>query len=289
MPLFGFHASTKGGLPNAVREAAEHQCQAVQIFTKVASQWKARELPTEEVQEFRREVKRTGLQCVMVHDSYLINLASPDPNLYQRSLDAFVVELERCEAIGAHYLVTHPGSHVNTDVDEALRRVAGAFDEAHRRCAGFRSRILLETTAGQGSQLANRFEHLGRILSLVRDPGRMGVCFDTCHVFAAGYALAPETDYQGTMAEFARLVGLDRLLAFHINDSAKPRASRLDRHAHIGRGEMGLEPFRLLVNDSRFQNLPMVLETPKSSEDDQEDDDTDWDAVNLATLRGLVS
>jgi deoxyribonuclease-4 len=162
--------------------------------------------------------------------------------------------------------------------------VAQALDEAHGRCPGFRVQVLLETTAGQGSSLGHRFEHLARILELVKEPKRLGVCLDTCHVFAAGYALSPETEYQATMRAFDRLIGLSRLRVFHVNDSLKPFGSRVDRHAHIGEGQLGLEPFRLLVNDPRFHNRPMVLETPKEGPDG-----TEMDAVNLGVLRGLVA
>jgi len=286
MPLFGCHTSTKGGLPNALTEAHNLGCQTVQLFTKVAAQWKARDLPDAEIQEFRNTLKRTGLRFPMVHDSYLINLAAPDPAAYRKSLDAFIVELQRAEAIGASYLVTHPGAHLTAAVDDGLKRVAGAFDEAHRRCPGFTCKILIETTAGQGTYLGHRFEHLARLLELVEQPDRMGVCFDTCHAFAAGYALAPQAAYQKTFDEFDRIVGIHRIEAFHINDSQNPLGSRTDRHAHIGRGEMGLEPFRLLVNDPRFAALPMVLETPK---EDAEDEDANWDAVNLATLHSLLA
>jgi deoxyribonuclease-4 len=219
----------------------------------------------------------------MAHDSYLINLASPDEPLYRRSVEAFVVELQRAERLGLRYLVTHPGAHIDSGEEAGLARVACALDEVHQRCPGFRVRILLETMAGQGSTLGHRFEHLARILAQVREPNRLGVCLDTCHVFAAGYALAPEAEYRATLRAFDKLVGLKRLKAFHVNDSLKPQGSRVDRHAHIGRGCLGLEPFRLLVNDSRFARHPMVVETPK-----EHGDQDDMDAVNLAVLRGLA-
>jgi deoxyribonuclease-4 len=220
----------------------------------------------------------------MVHDSYLINLASPEEQLYRRSVEAFVEELRRAERLGVRYLITHPGAHLDSGAEAGLARVAAALDEVHARCPGFRARVLLETTAGQGSTLGHRFDHLARILALVADPDRLGVCFDTCHAFAAGYALSPAAEYEATMKAFGKVIGFRRLLAFHLNDSLRARGSRVDRHAHIGRGELGLEPFRLLVNDRRFRNRPMVLETPK-----EDGDQPDMDAVNLATLRGLVA
>lgn len=253
------------------------------VLTKSPNQWNAPELTEDEVRLFRRTLRRTRLRLPIVHDCYLINLASPDESAYRRSVEAFVVELRRAERIGARYLVTHPGAFLDGDEDAGLVRVARALDETHARCPGFRARVLLETTAGQGTTLGHRFEHLARILALVAEPRRLGVCLDTCHVFAAGHALAPEAEYRATLRAFDRAVGLARLKAFHLNDSLKPRGSRVDRHAHIGRGHLGLEPFRLLLNDPRFRNRPMVLETPK-----EEGDEKDMDAVNLATLRGLL-
>lgn len=284
MPLFGAHMSIAGSLHNALLAAEAHGCSTVQLFSKNASQWKAPELSEEDVRLFRRHLRRTRLRQPIVHDSYLINLASPDEELYRRSLEAFVVELERAERLGCRYLVAHPGAFIDTDEETGLRRVATALDEVHRRCPGFRVQVLLETTAGQGTTLGHRFEHLARILELVADPARLGVCFDTCHVFAAGYSLAPEKEYRATFRAFDRIIGLGRLRVFHVNDSLKPQGSRVDRHAHIGRGHLGLEPFRLLVNDPRFRNRPMVLETAK-----EEGDNDDMDAVNLATLRDLVA
>jgi deoxyribonuclease IV len=279
MPLFGAHMSIAGGHEKALLAAQAHHCATVQLFTKSSNQWKAKELTAEEVRTFRRTLRQTKLRQPLAHDCYLINLASPDAELYHRSVETFVIELQRAEALGLSYLVTHPGSATDGDEQGGLARVAKALDEVHRRCPDFRVRVLLETTAGQGNSLGHRFEHLARILELVAEPNRLGVCLDTCHVFAAGYALAPEAEYRATLRAFDRVVGLKRLRAFHLNDSLKPQGSRVDRHAHIGQGHLGLEPFRLLVNDPRFRNRPMVLETPKEN---------DMDTVNLKTLRDLV-
>jgi deoxyribonuclease-4 len=284
MPLFGSHLSVAGGCHNALLEARRLGMQTVQIFTKNANQWNARDLTDDEVSLFRRTLRQTRLRQPMAHDSYLINLASPDEKLHRRSLDAFTDEVRRAERLGLRYLVMHPGAHLDSGEEAGLDRVAAALDEVHARCPGFRLQVLLETTAGQGTTLGHRFEHLGRILSRVADPARLGVCFDTCHVFAAGYALAPEKEYRATLRAFDRAVGLKWVRVFHINDSLKPQGSRVDRHAHIGRGEMGLEPFRLLVNDRRFRTRPMVLETAK-----EDDKGKPMDPVNLATLRGLLA
>jgi deoxyribonuclease-4 len=283
MPLFGAHMSIAGGCHNALLAARDHGCSSVQLFTKNSNQWNAKDLSDDEVRLFRRTLRQTKLRFPTAHDSYLINLASPDQQLYRRSLEAFVVEVQRAERLGLRYLVTHPGAFMDSDENAGLMRVAKALDEVHARCPGFRVQVLLETTAGQGTSLGHRFEHLARILGQVADPDRLGVCFDTCHVFAAGYPLAPERDYRATMREFDRVIGLKRLRVFHVNDSLKPQGSRVDRHAHIGKGCLGLEPFRLLVNDRRFRSRPMLLETPKEGPDGE-----GMDAVNLATLRGLV-
>jgi deoxyribonuclease-4 len=308
MPLFGAHLSIAGGLHKALLAAQAHGCDAVQLFTaspqiwpvkplpatqtalqfgkdltKNSNQWRAREFTDAEVQAFQEARRASRLRLLLAHDSYLINLASPDEALYRRSVEAFVVELQRAERLGLSYLVMHPGAHVGSGEEAGLARVAAALNEVHQRCPNYGVQVLLETTAGQGSTLGHRFEHLAHILEGVRQPERLGVCFDTCHVFAAGYALAPAAAYRRTMAEFDRIIGLDRLRAFHVNDSLKPLGSRRDRHAHIGMGCLGLEPFRLLVNDRRFRDRPMVLETPK-----EDDAGTDLDTVNLRTLRSLL-
>jgi deoxyribonuclease IV len=282
MPLFGAHMSIAGGCHNALLTAQAYGCASVQLFTKNANQWNARDLTADEISLFRHTLRQTRLRFPMAHDSYLINLASPDESLYRRSIEAFVNEMNRAEQLRLRYVVMHPGAHIESGEDAGLLRVAAALDEVHARCANHRVRILIETTAGQGSTLGHRFEHLARILSLVAAPERLGICFDTCHVFAAGYALSPLSEYQATMRAFQKTVGLKRIKAFHVNDSLREQGSRVDRHAHIGRGKMGLEPFRHLVRDPQFRNRPMILETPK------EDGDTDMDAVNLAVLHGLA-
>jgi deoxyribonuclease-4 len=284
MPLFGAHMSIAGGFHQAALDAHAHGCETLQVFTKAPSQWYGRELTADEVRQFRRTLRATKLRFPVAHDSYLINLASPDEALYRRSVEAFVDELQRAEMLGLRYLVTHPGAALDSGEEAGLARVAAALDEVHARCPKLRVQVLLETTAGQGTTLGHRFEHLARILSLLAAPQRVGVCLDTCHVFAAGYALWPQREYRATMRAFEATIGLKLLRVFHVNDSLREQGSRVDRHAHIGRGEIGLEAFRLLVNDRRFRNRPMILETPK-----EEGADKDMDAVNLAALRGLVN
>lgn len=284
MPLLGAHMSIAGGLHKAVEAAAALGMQTVQIFTKNNNQWHAKDLAGDAIRAFKTAVRRARLRHTTAHDCYLINLASPDAGLYRKSLEAFIVEMQRAEALGLHYLVTHPGAAVDGNEQAGLQRVAVAIDEAHARCRGFRLKVLLETTAGQGTSLGHRFEHLASILAQVQAPERLGVCLDTCHVFAAGYALSPRKEYRATMRAFNRLIGVKRLRVFHVNDSAKPGGSRVDRHAHIGKGYIGLEAFRLLVNDPRFRNRPMILETPKESAGRD-----DMDVVNLRTLRRLAA
>ena len=226
--------------------------------------------------------RKSRLKFATSHDSYLINLASPDAALWRKSVEAFIDELIRAEALGLKYLVTHPGAHVGAGEEAGIERIARAIDESHARCPDFRVKILLELTAGQGSCLGCTFEHIAEIIKGIKDRKRIGVCLDTCHVFAAGYSLSPKAEYAKTMREFDRVIGLNRLKLFHLNDSKKPLGSRVDRHEHIGKGCLGLAPFRLIVNDPRFQETPMILETPKHDADGNE-----MDPVNLAALRGL--
>lgn len=283
MPLLGAHMSIAGGYYKALEAATGLRMQACQLLTKNNNQWRAKPIGDDEIHLFRETFGKSGIKKLLAHDCYLINLASPADILYRQSVEAFVIEMQRAEALGLDYLVTHPGCCVGSSEEAGLRRVAAALDEAHACCPRYRVRILLEATAGQGSSLGHRFEHLARILSLVRAPERLGICLDTCHLFAAGYALAPEKEYRATMRSFDKVVGLERIEAFHLNDSLRPLGSRVDRHAHIGRGEMGLEPFRLILNDRRFRRLPMIFETPKG-----EENGCDLDELNLATLRGLM-
>lgn len=284
MPLLGAHMSSAGGLHQALLRAKKYGCLTVQLFTKAPSQWRGKAISATEAEQFRHTLRATGLRFPIVHDSYLINLASPDETLWRRSIEAFADEVHRAELIGADYLVMHPGAHLGAGEASGLERVVAALDEIHERFLHARVRVLLETTAGQGTTLGHRFEHLAYVLQRVRSPDRLGVCVDTCHVFAAGYRLAPHRAYLSTMRQFDKQIGLERILAFHLNDSVKPLGSRVDRHAHIGRGELGLEPFRSVINDRRFRELPMVIETPKAIDPIF----GDWDDVNLTVLRDLL-
>ena len=283
MPLLGAHMSIAGGYHNALIAAQAHGCDTVQLFSKNNNQWAGKPITAAESQLFREKLAEFKLRLPIAHDSYLINLASPDETLYRRSVEAFVHEVERAETLGLSYLVMHPGTPTDGNASAGMRRIAKALDETHRRCRKAKVMVLLETTAGQGRSLGRRFEELACILDLVKNPERLGVCLDTCHVFAAGYPLFPVADYETTFKEFDRVVGLEKLRAFHLNDSKKPLGSRVDRHAHISQGCLGLEPFRLLLSDPRFRDHPMVLETPKEGPNDE-----DMDVTNLATLRELL-
>lgn len=283
MPLLGAHMSIAGGYFKAVEAAAEYGMDVVQLFTKNNNQWNAKPLAQTDIDDFHAALKRTGVTCPVAHDSYLINLASPKNDLWQKSLEAFTIELERAEALGLIGVVMHPGAFVDSSEEAGLVRIVKALDEVHKRTAGFKTFTLLENTAGQGSNLGHRFEHLAQIANHVAAPERIGVCLDTCHIFAAGYPITTPQEYAETMAEFDRLVGTDRVRAFHLNDSVKELGSRVDRHAKIGAGKLGLEPFRHLLNDPRFAKVPMYLETPKGEEDGKQ-----LDAINLETLRKLV-
>lgn len=265
MPRFGAHLSIAGGLHQALLSAQRYGFTTLQIFTKAPSQWNAPPIKAEEAAHFRRLRREMGLPRPVVHDAYLINLASPDESLWRRSVEAFIDEVHRADAIEASYLITHPGAHLGRGEDVGIQRVVDALNEMTLRCPRSRVRVLLETTAGQGSTIGHRFEHLAAILDRVHEPSRFGACFDTCHVFAAGYALEPESEYRRTMRELDRLVGLGRVKVFHLNDSKRELGSRVDRHEHLGRGHLGLEPFRFIVNDRRFQSRAMILETPKES------------------------
>jgi deoxyribonuclease-4 len=279
----GAHMSIAGGCDRAVKAAHTFGFDTVQLFTKNNNQWKAPPLTDAHVEAFRSALQSTGVGTPIAHNSYLINLGSPDDTLWNKSIDAMVVELERCESLGISDLVAHPGAHVGSGEDAGLKRVAAGIDEIHRRTRGLSVRIALETTAGQGSCLGHRFEHLGTIIGLVQEPDRLGVCVDSCHIFAAGYSLATVDEYDRTMAEFNRAVGVDRIRVWHLNDSRRERGSRVDRHAGIGQGHLGLEPFRFVVNDPRFRDVPLILETPKGIDDQGEE----FDAVNLRVLRQL--
>ncbi len=276
--------SIAGGCHRAVEAAHALGCQTVQLFTKNNNQWRAPAFSDEQIVAFRQAIQATGISDPVAHTSYLINLASPDEVLWNKSIEAMLDEVRRCHELGIADLVVHPGAHMGSGEETGLRRVAQALGEIHGQSSGLGVTIDLETTAGQGSSLGHRFEHLQAILDLVHDAPRLGVCVDTCHIFAAGYSLDGPARYDETMMELDKTVGFGRVRVWHLNDSLREAGSRVDRHAGIGAGKMGLEPFRQLVNDLRFRHLPLILETPKGTEDGE-----DLDVRNLRVLRQLVT
>lgn len=279
---FGAHVSAAGGVDKAFARGEEFDMRAIQVFTKSERQWRAKPLGEDVVAQFFQERERSGIDKIVVHDSYLINLASPKDDLRSKSIDAFKEELTRCETLGILSLVTHPGAHTGCGVETGLQNVADSLNRIHDDLPELNVKTLLETTAGQGTTLGRTFEELATIISNVEAKDRVMVCLDTCHIFAAGYDFRTEDGYAGVMREFDETIGLDRLKAIHLNDSKNPLASNKDRHDHIGEGEIGPEGFRHLVNDARLEGIPGLLETDKG--DNNQDDER-----NLAMLRGMVA
>jgi deoxyribonuclease IV len=285
MPLLGAHLSIAGGLALAVERARATGCDALQIFTKSVGQWRARPLEEEDVARFRRAVRASGLSAVVAHASYLINLAAASPSLWRQSVDAFCIEYDRACRLGLDAIVLHPGSGQPAD---GLPRIATALHEVLARAPRGRTKIALEHTAGQGTNLGHRFEHLAIVLEALRWTPRVTVCLDTCHLWAAGYDLASPRGYARTTRELETVLGLERVSVVHLNDSKKPFGSRVDRHAHIGEGTMGLSAFARVLNDARLARLPMLLETPKSADYPRGLVPDPLDLANLARLRELI-
>ena len=278
--LLGAHMSIAGGLHRALERGRDAGCSVVQIFLKNQLQWTAKPYTGKEVAEFKAAWKRTGIRTVFAHSSYLINLAAAAPAEWQRAVAAFHDELERAEALGLPYVIIHPGSHRGEGLQAGVARIGRALDEVLARTRGYRVMVLLENTAGGGATIGRSFEELGALLHAVKAPERLGVCLDTCHLFAAGYDIRTPGGYEGAMRACARLVGIRRVRAFHLNDAKAPLGSGLDRHEKIGRGKMGVAAFRLLMSDRRFARVPMALETPK-------DPEPEADRAALALLRRL--
>src|SRR5581483_8280295 len=287
-PRLGAHMSVAGGLPLAVDRAVAHGCQAMQIFARNANRWEGRRLAADEIRAFRSKARAAGLHPVVSHAGYLINLASDAPALRRRSLAAMADEIDRAEALGLLGVVLHPGSHTDGRAADGLVRVADALVELLESRPRGRTLVILEHTAGQGTALGRTFEQLAEIIERARGHRRLGVCLDTCHLLAAGYDIRSPEGWAATMASFTQVIGLRRLKAWHLNDSKRPLGSRVDRHEHIGRGQLGLEPFRRIVNDARFRGLPMLLETPKEEQRGKAALVDRLDARNLQTLRDLL-
>lgn len=274
--------SISGGLFNAILHAEKAGCRCVQLFVKSSNQWRAKPLTDEEIAQFKSERERTGIGPAVAHSSYLINVGSPDPALYEKSRDALLVEFQRCVQLGVEYLVFHPGAHIGTGVEAGIARIAGAMRWVLEKEPKTESMLLLETTAGAGSHIGSTFEELQAILDKVGAPDRTGVCLDTCHVFAAGYDIRTEAEYKNTMKQFDEAIGLERLKAIHFNDSKFDLGTHKDRHEHIGKGFIGADGFGFFMRDKRLKSVPKILETPK-------DEDGKYDKMNLALLRKLAS
>jgi deoxyribonuclease IV len=278
---FGAHMSVAGGCSKAFDRAEKAGCDSLQVFTKNSNQWKAKPLSDDEIEQWEKRRCETGIWPVVAHDSYLINLASPKDDLWEKSIDAFAIELQRCQQLGIRFLVTHPGSHTGSGEEAGLRRVSEALNRLHDELPDLNVMTLLETTAGQGTNLGASFEHLAIICAGVEDKSRIGYCLDTCHIFAAGYDFRTPETYSETMSTFDQLLGIENLRAIHLNDSKHDLGSRRDRHEHIGQGFIGLEGFRQFVNDECLKDVPGLLETKKG-------DDLQEDIENLAKLRSLA-
>jgi len=278
----GAHMSAAGGLENAITIAVDAGCQTVQLFSANQRQWKAKRLTNDEIDVFKQTYADSGLVEMVVHASYLINLAAINAETYKKSLVALKDELTRCDQLGIDYTVLHPGAHMGEGEDTGVAKIVKSLNKVLD--ADWNCTLLLETTAGQGSSVGCKFEHLAAIIGGVNDASHLGVCLDTCHVFAAGYDIKSEKGYQQTIKDFDRIIGLERLKVLHINDSKTDFASHVDRHEHLGKGKIGKSGFAHIVNDKRLNKLPLILETPKGTSPGGRD----FDKLNLATLRRLV-
>jgi deoxyribonuclease-4 len=273
--------SIEGGVENAPLRGKKAGCQVIQIFTKNNNRWNSRQLTDKDINSFKKNSFDTGVIPSASHTAYLINLASPNTEIYKKSLEAFYDEMERAERLGLPYLIFHPGAHLGSGENTGLKKIADSINILLKKVSNFKLMLLLETTAGQGSHLGYKFEHLSEIIKMVDEREKIGVCLDTCHIFAAGYDISSEYGYKKTFEDFNKIIGIDKLKAFHINDSKKELGSRVDRHEHIGKGKIGLAAFRLLLNDPRFKDISMILETPKGKTMRE-------DKKNLSVLRKLI-
>ncbi|MGZ5021373.1 MAG: deoxyribonuclease IV [Chthoniobacterales bacterium] len=279
--LLGAHMSIAGGLHRAIERARTIDCTAMQIFVKNNMQWFARPLERAEITAFVRHAQRKQLSAAFAHSNYLINLAATNPQFHANSLRSLAEELVRANQLELPFLVLHPGAHLGAGGEAGLQRIINSIDAVHAVLPKIKTKIALETTAGQGSCLGDKFEQIAHIVANVREPERLCVCLDTAHVHAAGYDISTEAKTRKMFAEFDRIIGLDRLAALHLNDSKTARGSRVDRHEHIGKGKIGLDAFRFIMRDRRFRKIPKVLETPKGKELRE-------DVENLKTLRALL-
>lgn len=282
-PLVGAHFSVSGGLHKALESAFEYGCTAMQIFTANARTWKPKKLTADDIDAFAAGCERTGIKEIASHTAYLINLAAPDPTVHERSCAALKEELNRSTALSIPYVVLHPGSHKDTGMDVGMEKITDSIRRIFDEVSSCTARLLLETTAGQGSGIGHTFEQIAEMLEKIGMPEKTGVCLDTSHIFAAGYDIRTPKTYERTLAEFDRIVGLDQLSVIHINDSKSDFGSRVDRHEHIGYGKIGIDAFGCIMSDSRLEKIPKILETPNPK------GEKDWDKANLQTLFSLTS
>ena len=276
--ILGAHVSTAGGIHNAIKNGTDLDCEAIQIFLRNPNQWKGKSPTPEIIEKFRTAWVAAALSDIIVHDIHLSNLASPKPDVLEKSNQAFREQMELAQVLGLRYIVTHLGAHLGEGEAFGLKRLTESFDRLFETAAAPEVIVLLETTAGQGTNLGYCFEHIRDVIGMSKYPDRFGVCFDTCHVFAAGYDMRPETDCATTFSQFDDSVGLNRLKAFHLNDAKSTYQSRVDRHEHIGKGNIGAAAFAYILNDPRFAEIPLIIETPEMKT---------MHAVNLSTLRSL--
>ena len=277
----GAHMLITGGLHKAIESGEAINCETIQVFTKSNRSWNAKSLNDEDIDQFLKRSVETKISPIFAHNTYLINLCATDSAIYQKSFDGMKMEIERAEQLQLPFTVLHPGSHMGAGEEAGLRRVSESLRKIFSETEGFKVRVLLETTAGQGTNLGYTFEHLATLLQLIDYPDRVGTCFDTCHTFAAGYDFRTQKGYENVISSFDSIVGLKTLFAFHINDSINDCGSLVDRHEHIGKGTIGTAGFKHFLNDKRFANHPGVLETPK-------DKDYKEDIMNLKVLRSLI-
>ncbi|NIA23555.1 MAG: deoxyribonuclease IV [Proteobacteria bacterium] len=279
MGLLGAHVSTSGGICNAITNGEKLKCDAIQIFTKSQMRWDAKPLKDKDVAKFKEMWAVSRIKKIIVHDSYLINLGSPDQEKHRKSESAFIDEIKRAKEIGANFLVFHPGAHMGEGESKCIKRIGNTLNEILEEIDPGDVTILIETTAGQGTNVGYRFEHLRDILAILKSPGKFGICIDTCHIFASGYDIRTKNAYENVMREFDNSIGTNKIFAFHLNDAKVELGSRVDRHENIGVGKIGKDAFGFIVNDKRFSSVPMVLETPGGDE---------FYKKNLEILRGLI-
>jgi len=279
MGLLGAHVSISGGIYNAIENGEKLECKSIQIFTKNQMRWESKKLEDKDIELFKINWEKSGIDMILSHDSYLINLGSPDKNKLMKSIKSFKDEIYRCKLLGLNGLVFHPGAHMGKGEGYCISKIAENLNIIIEEMGNSNIKLLIETTAGQGTNIGYRFEHLRDIMDLVKYKSSIGICIDTCHIFAAGYDIRTEKGYKKVLDEFDTVVGIDKIKAFHLNDCKSKYSSRVDRHENIGAGNIGIESFKFLCNDKRFKNLPMILETPGGEE---------YYKKNLEILKGLI-